>query len=121
MLLVALILIVVTACVTIVSTYLLLNAEDYRWFNLLFNFLHFLFFRRWSSFCAGGSVSIYVYLYSIFYYFFKTRFFKTRLINYLIKNNHLLLIFLKDFIFFEFISNMVTKLIFKKLKLGKIK
>jgi len=32
MLLVALILIVVTACVSIVGTYFLLNAEDYRWF-----------------------------------------------------------------------------------------
>jgi len=32
MLLVAIILIVVTACVSIVSTYFLLNAEDYRWF-----------------------------------------------------------------------------------------
>uniref|UniRef100_A0A915EJ72 Transmembrane 9 superfamily member n=1 Tax=Ditylenchus dipsaci TaxID=166011 RepID=A0A915EJ72_9BILA len=53
MLLVACILIVVTACVTIVATYFLLNAEDYRW--------------RWSSFCAGGSVSIYVYFYAIYY------------------------------------------------------
>jgi len=59
MLLVCVILIVVTACVTIVSTYFLLNAEDYRW--------------RWSSFAAGSSVSIYVYLYSIYYYFFKTK------------------------------------------------
>jgi transmembrane 9 superfamily protein 3 len=32
MLLVALILIVVVACVSIVGTYFLLNAEDYRWF-----------------------------------------------------------------------------------------
>jgi len=32
MLLVFLILIVVTVCVTIVCTYFLLNAEDYRWF-----------------------------------------------------------------------------------------
>ncbi|KAI1724908.1 endomembrane protein 70 domain-containing protein [Ditylenchus destructor] len=59
MLLVACILIVVTACVTIVSTYFLLNAEDYRW--------------RWSSFCAGGSVSIYIYFYAMYYYFFKTK------------------------------------------------
>lgn len=59
MLLVALILMVVTACVTIVSTYFLLNAEDYRW--------------RWSSFTAGGSISVYVYMYSIYYYFFKTK------------------------------------------------
>ncbi|KAI1715447.1 endomembrane protein 70 domain-containing protein [Ditylenchus destructor] len=59
MLLVACILIVVTACVTIVATYFLLNAEDYRW--------------RWSSFCAGGSVSIYIYFYAMYYYFFKTK------------------------------------------------
>jgi len=35
MLLVFLILIVVTVCVTIVCTYFLLNAEDYRWFVAL--------------------------------------------------------------------------------------
>lgn len=35
MLLVVLILIVVTVCVTIVCTYFLLNAEDYRWWDLI--------------------------------------------------------------------------------------
>lgn len=59
MFLVAIILMIVVACVTIVATYFLLNAEDYRW--------------RWSSFTAGGSISVYVYLYSIYYYFFKTK------------------------------------------------
>lgn len=59
MLLVAVILMIVTACVTIVSTYFLLNAEDYRW--------------RWCSFLAGGSVSVYVYLYALYYFFFKTK------------------------------------------------
>jgi len=59
MLLVAIILMIVTACVTIVATYFLLNAEDYRW--------------RWSSFMAGGSVSVYVYLYAVYYYLFKTK------------------------------------------------
>jgi transmembrane 9 superfamily protein 3 len=59
MFLVTLILLVVTACVTIVSTYFLLNAEDYRW--------------RWCSFLSGGSVSAYVYLYSIYYFLFKTK------------------------------------------------
>lgn len=59
MLLVAVILLIVTACVTIVSTYFLLNAEDYRW--------------RWSSFTAGGSIAVYVYLYSLYYYLFKTK------------------------------------------------
>jgi transmembrane 9 superfamily protein 3 len=59
MLLVFLILIIVTICVTIVCTYFLLNAEDYRW--------------QWTSFLAAGSTSIYVYLYSIYYYLFKTK------------------------------------------------
>jgi len=59
MLLVYLILIVVTVCVTIVSTYFLLNAEDYRW--------------QWTSLLSAGSTSIYVYLYSIYYFFTKTR------------------------------------------------
>lgn len=56
---VTVILSIVTVCVTIVCTYFLLNAEDYRW--------------RWTSFLAGGSTACYVYLYSIYYFFFKTR------------------------------------------------
>ncbi|VDN03011.1 unnamed protein product [Thelazia callipaeda] len=59
MLLVTLILAIVTMCVTIVCTYFLLNAEDYRW--------------RWTSFLVGASTSIYVYLYSIYYFLFKTK------------------------------------------------
>lgn len=59
MLLVFFILIIVTMCVTIVCTYFLLNAEDYRW--------------QWTSFLSAGSTSIYVYLYSIYYFFFKTK------------------------------------------------
>ncbi|KAL3100423.1 hypothetical protein niasHS_001726 [Heterodera schachtii] len=59
MLLVALILIVVTACVSIVGTYFLLNAEDYRW--------------RWTSFASGASVAFYTYNYAFYYYFFKTK------------------------------------------------
>ncbi|XP_070380517.1 transmembrane 9 superfamily member 3 isoform X1 [Dermacentor albipictus] len=59
MLLVFLILTIVTICVTIVCTYFLLNAEDYRW--------------QWTSFLAGGSTAGYVYLYSFYYYFFKTK------------------------------------------------
>ncbi|ODM87817.1 Transmembrane 9 superfamily member 3 [Orchesella cincta] len=58
MLLVFLILLVVTICVTIVCTYFLLNAEDYRW--------------QWTSFFAAASTSGYVYLYSIYYFIFKT-------------------------------------------------
>jgi len=59
MLLVYIILIIVTICVTIVSTYFLLNAEDYRW--------------QWTSFLSGGSTALYVYLYAIYYFFTKTR------------------------------------------------
>ncbi|XP_017071564.1 transmembrane 9 superfamily member 3 [Drosophila eugracilis] len=61
MLLVFSILTVVTVCVTIVCTYFLLNAEDYRW--------------QWTSFMAAGSTSIYVYAYSFYYFFFKTKMF----------------------------------------------
>jgi len=59
MLLVFVILAIVTICVTIVCTYFLLNAEDYRW--------------QWTSFLAGASTSAYVYLYSFYYFFFKTK------------------------------------------------
>ncbi|KAJ6216190.1 hypothetical protein RDWZM_007347 [Blomia tropicalis] len=59
MMLVFLILTAVTACVTIVCTYFLLNAEDYRW--------------QWTSFMAGASTAGYVYLYSFYYFFFKTK------------------------------------------------
>lgn len=59
MLLVFIILTIVTVCVTIVCTYFLLNAEDYRW--------------QWTSFMAAGSTSIYVYAYSFYYFFFKTK------------------------------------------------
>lgn len=73
MLLVALILIVVTACVSIVGTYFLLNAEDYRWF-LILSTLKSCVFRRWTSFASGASVALYVYNYAFYYYFFKTKF-----------------------------------------------
>jgi transmembrane 9 superfamily member 3 len=59
MLLVFLILITVTICVTIVCTYFLLNAEDYRW--------------QWTSFLSGASTAIYVYIYALYYFFFKTK------------------------------------------------
>jgi len=61
MLLVFIILLIVTICVTIVCTYFLLNAEDYRW--------------QWTSFFSAASTSAYVYLYSIYYFFFKTKMF----------------------------------------------
>ena len=49
----------VTICVTIVCTYFLLNSEDYRW--------------HWTSFLSAASTAGYVYIYSIYYFFFKTR------------------------------------------------
>ncbi|GFY90729.1 transmembrane nine 1 [Actinidia rufa] len=59
MLLVFLILTIVTVCVTIVGTYFLLNAENYHW--------------QWTSFFSAASTAIYVYLYSIYYYYVKTK------------------------------------------------
>ncbi|KAE8686757.1 Transmembrane 9 superfamily member 3 [Hibiscus syriacus] len=59
MLLVFLILIIVTICVTIVGTYFLLNAENYHW--------------QWTSFFSAASTAIYVYLYSIYYHHVKTK------------------------------------------------
>lgn len=58
MLLVFLILVIVTVCVTIVGTYFLLNAENYHW--------------QWTSFFSAASTAGYVYVYSIYYYFQKT-------------------------------------------------
>jgi len=57
-LLVLAILLVVTVCVSIVSTYFLLNAEDHRW--------------KWSSIMSGGSTAFYVFIYSVFYFYTKT-------------------------------------------------
>ncbi|KAG8389658.1 hypothetical protein BUALT_Bualt01G0001800 [Buddleja alternifolia] len=59
MLLVFVILIIVTICVTIVGTYFLLNAENYHW--------------QWTSFFSAASTALYVYLYSIYYYYVKTK------------------------------------------------
>lgn len=59
MLLVSFILATVTVCVNIVCTYFLLNSEDYRW--------------QWTSFASAASTAGYVYLYSIYYFLFKTK------------------------------------------------
>ncbi|KAL0927063.1 hypothetical protein M5K25_001218 [Dendrobium thyrsiflorum] len=59
MLLVFLILNIVAVCVTIVGTYFLLNAENYHW--------------QWTSFFSAASTAAYVYLYSIYYYYVKTK------------------------------------------------
>lgn len=58
-LLVFLILLTVTACVTVVGSYFLLNAENYHW--------------QWAAFGAGASTSLYVFLYSVHYFFAKTK------------------------------------------------
>ncbi|EGF79420.1 hypothetical protein BATDEDRAFT_25752 [Batrachochytrium dendrobatidis JAM81] len=54
MLLVYILLIIVTICVSIVATYFLLNAEDHRW--------------HWTVFLSSGSISVYIFLYSIYYF-----------------------------------------------------
>ena len=59
MLLVFLILVTVTCCVTIVGTYFLLNAENYHW--------------QWTSFAAAASTAAYVALYSVYYFLVKTK------------------------------------------------
>jgi transmembrane 9 superfamily protein 3 len=59
MMLVFIILVVVSICVTIVSTYFLLNAEDYRW--------------HWTSLTSAASTGLYVYFYSVYYFFAKTK------------------------------------------------
>ena len=59
MLLVFMILVIVTVCVTIVGTYFLLNAENYHW--------------QWTSFGMASSTSLYVFLYAMHYFYFKTK------------------------------------------------
>jgi len=59
LLLVFFILVMVSACVTIVATYFLLNAEDWRW--------------HWVSFSAPASTAVYVFLYSVYYFLTKTQ------------------------------------------------
>lgn len=59
MALVYIILIIVSVCTTIVAVYFVLNAENYHW--------------QWISFLASGSTAFYVFLYSIYYFFWKTK------------------------------------------------
>jgi transmembrane 9 superfamily protein 3 len=59
LLLVASILMMVTICTSIVAAYFVLNAENYHW--------------QWVAMGAAGSTSGYVFLYSIFYFCFKTQ------------------------------------------------
>lgn len=59
MLLVYVILATVTICTTIVATYFVLNSENHHW--------------QWVSYASAGSTSAYVFLYSIFYFLYKTQ------------------------------------------------
>ncbi|KAI8807031.1 hypothetical protein BJ742DRAFT_814165 [Cladochytrium replicatum] len=59
MLLVFIMLVIVTACVSIVSTYFLLNSEDHRW--------------HWISFMSSASTGVYIFAYSIYYFFARTK------------------------------------------------
>jgi len=54
-----LLLCLVLICVSITCTYVLLNAEDYRW--------------QWQSFLCCGATSVYVFLYTIHYYYSSTQ------------------------------------------------
>lgn len=57
-LLAAILLALTVICISIVSTYFILNSEDYRW--------------PWVSFLSSASLGGYIFSYSIYYYFFRT-------------------------------------------------
>lgn len=59
MLLVFFILLIVTSCVSVVCTYFLVSAEDHQW--------------QWTSFALGASTAGYVFAYSVYFFWFKTR------------------------------------------------
>lgn len=59
MLLVYAILTMVTICTTIVAVYFILNSENYHW--------------QWIAFLSAGSTAGYVFLYSIYYFLYKTQ------------------------------------------------
>lgn len=48
----------VTSLTSIIATYFILNAENYHW--------------QWNSFFSGAATSIYVFLYGLYYFLFKT-------------------------------------------------
>lgn len=52
------VLIIVTSCITVSMTYLQVSQEDYNWW--------------WSSILAGGSTSIFIFGYSIFFYIYES-------------------------------------------------
>lgn len=53
------ILLVVTASITVALVYFQLSKEDHRWW--------------WNSFCYGGATGIFVFAYSVFYFLFRTK------------------------------------------------
>jgi hypothetical protein len=57
--LVAIILLIVTACITVALTYFQLSMEDHRWW--------------WNSFLTGGSTGLFIFAYSIFYYTYRSK------------------------------------------------
>jgi len=57
--LVAIILLIVTACITVALTYFQLSMEDHRWW--------------WHSFLNGGATGLFIYAYSIFYYVYRSK------------------------------------------------
>jgi transmembrane 9 superfamily protein 3 len=52
------ILLIVTICVSVVSTYILLNSEDYRW--------------HWMSWFSATASCAYMFVYSFIFYWTKT-------------------------------------------------
>eukprot|EP01116_Phalansterium_solitarium_P004253 TRINITY_DN151_c0_g2_i1.p1 TRINITY_DN151_c0_g2~~TRINITY_DN151_c0_g2_i1.p1 ORF type:complete len:595 (+),score=210.79 TRINITY_DN151_c0_g2_i1:115-1899(+) len=52
------ILLIVTACITVALTYFQLSMEDYRWW--------------WNSWLTGGATGLFIYAYSIFYYVWRS-------------------------------------------------
>ncbi|RNF20896.1 putative endomembrane protein [Trypanosoma cruzi] len=58
LLLTFLVFVIVTCCISVTATYVLLNIENHRW--------------PWISFGFGASSGIYVYLYSIYFYVYRT-------------------------------------------------
>jgi len=50
---------IVVSMTSIICVYFLLNAENYHW--------------QWTAFGSGASISIYFFLYTIYYYMFKTQ------------------------------------------------
>lgn len=50
---------IVTACTAVTATYILLSTENHNW--------------RWMSVAFGASCSLYVFLYSVYFFVFKTK------------------------------------------------